>query len=179
MQPLHDPLVEENLGTSASPSATLDDVLEEQRSTTVAIIDGMAELQSLKLKEANTCSDLAYQFCKKIFAKYRKFSEIHVVFDTYVENSLKAAERLCRQKVITPVQYKITSNTNIKSITLQKLLSHVKTKDALTELLSKSLLSSATKCNISLVVAYRNIAESNNIGVSDLQKSSQATYLVG
>lgn len=97
--------------------ANLEKVQEVQTQITVAIIDGMAESQSLKLKQAATCSDLADQFCDKIFTKCRTFSELHVVFDTYMDNSLKAAERLRRQKGIPPTRYKIESNTSIKAIT--------------------------------------------------------------
>ena len=56
----------------------------------VAVVDGMPEINALKItKDTQTISDLAKQFCHKIFLKYDDFSELHVVFDTYVENSLK------------------------------------------------------------------------------------------
>lgn len=151
--------------------------LEEQEVSTqiiaVAIIDGMTELQSLKLKQPAVCSDLADQFRNKLFTKYRTFSEVHVVFDTYIDNSLKAAERLRRQKGIPSVQYKIDRNTNIKTVTLQKLLSHTKRKDELTEFLSKALLAAAAKLNINVVVAYRQNAEAIQLSVAHLKSSHE------
>ena len=48
---------------------TIQEPMETPRILTVAIVDGMTELQSLKLKQANTCTDLANQFCKVILSK--------------------------------------------------------------------------------------------------------------
>ena len=57
--------------------------------------------------------------------KYAMFSQMHVVFDTYVENSLKAATRCIQQHGTVPKEYKINNSTNIKSVPLKKLLGHV------------------------------------------------------
>ena len=67
-----------------------DPVESPQPAFSVAVVDGMVEIHTLKLtKDSQTVSDLAKQFCHKIFLKYENFSELHVVFDTYIENSLK------------------------------------------------------------------------------------------
>ena len=52
----------------------------------VAIVDGMAELQSLqKSKDIITCKDLAEAFASKVLGKYLKCDELHIIFDSCVE----------------------------------------------------------------------------------------------
>ena len=109
----------------------------------VAIVDGMAEVQAFKLYQVNTCLDFTNQFCDKIFSKYSMFSPMHVVFDTYVENSLKAATRCIRQHGTVPKEYKINNSTNTKPVPLKKLLGHIRTKEALTEFISNALVKAA------------------------------------
>ena len=57
-----------------------------QSSFDVAMVDAMAELQSLdKSKTIQTFSVLFHNFASKIDMKYRRYHEIHLVFDTYCE----------------------------------------------------------------------------------------------
>lgn len=61
-----------------------------ERTFSVAIVDGMAELQALdNSKGIQTCTDLAEAFTKKTEKKYWEYKEIHLVFDTYKENSIQ------------------------------------------------------------------------------------------
>ena len=51
----------------------------------VAIVDGMAEVQSLEKPDwIKTCSDLADHFAATIFEKYQDADEIRLIFDRFV-----------------------------------------------------------------------------------------------
>ena len=139
----------------------------------VVIVDGMAEVQALKLHQVNTCLDFANQLCDKMFSKYAMFSQMHVVFDTYVENSLKAATRCIRQHGTVPKEYKINNSTNIKSVPLKKLLDHVRTKDALTEFLSNAMVKAAADLQKDVVVAFRDKFLSGKLTISCLNSSHE------
>ena len=105
----------------------------------VAIVDGMAELQALqKSKDMATCKDLAEAFTSKVFAKYGKYDEIHIIFDSYVKNSIKAITREKRLHGIEPIEFKIMDSTVITNVTMKKLLSHPDTKDELSAYISES-----------------------------------------
>jgi len=60
---------------------------------TVAIIDGMAELQSLgKPHWVSSCEKLAKHFNDCLFHKYHESDEVRLVFDRYdLPSSLKTA----------------------------------------------------------------------------------------
>ena len=82
-----------------------------QNSYTVAVIDGMAELQSFH-EEPNigTCDQPASSFVHSLERKYNIYYEVHVVFDRYdVSKSLESATREHRTKTGSkPVAYKIS-----------------------------------------------------------------------
>ena len=72
-------------------------VLEQQSSTvghTVAVIDGIAELQSFNKHQTDSCNDLCIQFSNKLFTKYKGYSQLHIVFDTCTEHSLNLLQEL-------------------------------------------------------------------------------------
>ncbi|CAG9767441.1 unnamed protein product [Ceutorhynchus assimilis] len=108
-----------------------------------AIVDGMALLHTYhKPNTVKTCLDLGISFNKWIGLgqKFNNYSELHVVFDSYKENSLKKALREIRQKGSDPIQYKIGPETKIGSVPMNKLLAHDNTKHKLTEFLSHQIL---------------------------------------
>ncbi|CAH3024122.1 unnamed protein product, partial [Porites evermanni] len=59
----------------------------------LAIVDGMAEVQSLDKPEwINNCRDLAEYFTNRLLVKYNDLQELHMIFDRYdVPSSLKSA----------------------------------------------------------------------------------------
>lgn len=81
--------------------------------SSVAIIDGMAEVQMISLNNMKFLSNFADAFVTRIFFKYGMFNEIHVVFDSYNENSLKSFERTRRQKGVDPVKYNVHFYTKL------------------------------------------------------------------
>lgn len=93
-----------------------------------AIVDAMAEVQMLT-NDCTTSLELAHKFSSTIFRKYANYDEVHVIFDTYEENSLKNATRRKRQLGLCPVYYTafktVNTSTKITNVLMKKLLSHV------------------------------------------------------
>ena len=128
--------------------------IEPENIDTVAIIDGMTELQALdKSPNIKTCSDLADHFIRRINNKYSNYSCLHLIFDSYVEDSLKQFTRERRRTNVERIHYRIEPETNIYSATKQKLLSHEKTKDELTHFLAERFLENAAANNRNVVIA--------------------------
>ena len=96
----------------------------------VDIVDGMAEVQSLKKTDnVRNCLDLADHFIVKLFEKYSECDELRLIFDRYdIPLSLKMATRTRRQGQQPAIAYRISDSTNISNATMKKLLSHVNTK---------------------------------------------------
>lgn len=109
----------EKTGESLDTLRTDDSVASSAPSTmTVAIIDGMAELQSLdKSHWESSCEKLAKHFNDCLFHKYRESEEVRLVFDRYdLPSSLKTATRAQRQGTTDPVYYRITDSTQIAKL---------------------------------------------------------------
>lgn len=139
----------------------------------VAIIDAMAEVQMLdKPDHIVTCKELATYFFFKLRMKYSSFDEVHLIFDTYLEHSLKNWTRRKRQGEVSAVHYHITSDTNIRNTSLKNLLAHVKTKGELTAFFSREILRLAHNEHQHYIISWaNNVKASSNtkiIDVSDL-----------
>jgi hypothetical protein len=139
----------------------------------VAVVDGMAELQALEKTVAiTTCADLSKAFTSKMQNKYWKYDEVHIIFDTYYDSSIKSLTRSRRLLGEEPCQFKIGDNTNIANISMKKFLSHIRTKDALTDYLAHKLLENARKTGQKLVVAWRDQASGTHFD-ADILSSTQ------
>ena len=104
----------------------------------VCIIDAMAVVQAIKKGPSMlTCLDFASAFVRSIRKIIFGYDESCVIFDRYIDNSLKAQTRGKRSAGIDPVKFDIKDSTNIKLVPLKTLLSHNKTKSKLTEYLGK------------------------------------------
>lgn len=122
----------------------------------VAIIDGMAEVQSLpKTKDIKTCEQLAILFVNRLENKYCSFSEVHVIFDRYdIPSSLKSATRDGRQGGKPSVAYRISDNMPIENISLSQLLAHANTKHELTVYLATKVIKASENYERQTVVAW-------------------------
>lgn len=142
--------------------------------TKVAVLDAMAELHLYaKSSEVKSCGDLAKEFYSMIKKKYKLFDEIHVVFDTYLERSLKNFTRCKRQGSELPTQFKICTDTNIQNTTMKKLLSHSKTKSDLSEFLSRKIIEYGQNDGMKMVVSFKNQAYSSYNVNTDMLESDQ------
>ena len=97
-------------------------------------------------------ADFAKAFVNSIRRVVHGYDEGRVIFDRYIENSLKAQTRAKRTSKIEPVKFDINDETNIKHDPLKVLLSHIETKSQLTEHLGKALLKSFEGSEFVLVV---------------------------
>jgi len=84
----------------------------------VAIVDGMAEVQSLYNPEwIKNCVQLAEHFSNCVLQTYTGSSEVRLIFDRYdLPFSLKAAIRVRRQGGQAPVYYHITKTAHIAKV---------------------------------------------------------------
>ena len=146
-------------------------------SYSVAIIDGMAELQGFqKEKQIQTCEHLANSFLESIEKKYQLYHEVHLVFDRYdVPMSLKTATRDIRTSKVgsLPVAYKIDQRTNIGHISMAKLLAHTQTKHELTVFLSNKFIEQSMFKERQSVAAYSNTVKATKFSVDDLASSQE------
>ena len=111
MQHLQELVSQDIVQNTDCSSPSIDD-----RVFSVAIIDAMAEVQSMTTKNVETFDELSCLFADKLLHKYSNFSELHVEFDAYLVNSLKVSERARRQKGVIPNHFKVGGHTKIKNI---------------------------------------------------------------
>ncbi|CAB4019967.1 Hypothetical predicted protein [Paramuricea clavata] len=113
------------------------------------------------------CSDFANAFVRSIKKIISGYEEGRVIFDRYLENSLKAQTRSKRSTGIDPVKFDINDATNIKLVPLKTLLSHIETKSKLTEYLGKAVLREYADSNKSVVVVYGTWTYCNKPNIVD------------
>ena len=101
-------------------------------------IDGMALVNRIKKDvQITTCKDLAETFTH-LFHHESEGYEVRLIFDHYQENSIKDQTRN-KSTQGNQTRYKIKNDTNLHGVTMKKLLSHVLTKQDLTEFLGNHL----------------------------------------
>ena len=109
----------------------------------LAIIDAMAILQSVnKSSQIKKMKGFRETFLKKIGKRTEEYNEVNVIFDEYIENSLKYKTRATRVtcKAAAEVHYRINDNMSLASIILKNFPSSTKTKQSLTAYLADDLL---------------------------------------
>ena len=166
----------EKTGESLDTSRTDDSVASSAPSTmTVAIIDGMAELQSLdKPHWVSSCEKLAKHFNDCLFHKYRESEEVRLVFDRYdLPSSLKTATRAQRQGTTDPVYYRITDSTQIAKVNMKRLLSHSNTKMELTVYLAQKSMEYAVLNGRRFVVSWACQCEATHQRTEHLQSNQE------
>ena len=134
-------ILEKLTGESSSEVTRQTSSLNAEVQFKVAIVAGMAEIQSLDKPEwIKACKHLAEHFNNRLFSKYDENHEIRLIFDRYdVPSSLKSVTLTRRQGLEDPVYYRISVSTHIAKVPLKKLLSNKKTKAELTTFLAKKV----------------------------------------
>ena len=128
----------------------------------VLVVDAMAILQSMKKTQSiKTVADLADAFTHRIDVMMHGFKEGRVVFDRYLELSLKNKTRLKRGT--TSVEYQVHPDMKL-NMSIRELLSSSKTKHKLTCLLANHLLEHKPQDNdaFKMVVVYDNKIKSDD-----------------
>lgn len=79
------------------------------------IIDGMVLIQELKPTSSMTFNDLGQIFLKRILSSGRKYNarRFTVIFDNYISQSLKSAERLRRGESSDITEYKVSGSRKV------------------------------------------------------------------
>ena len=111
----------------------------------------MAIVKSISIensKNIKTCEDFASVFTNQITDELQRFSEIRVIFNLYLDISLKSKTRDDRINS-TQIQNRVDGSTINKHLKTSEFLSHIKTKQDLTVYLSQKLENALTKTNIS------------------------------
>ena len=130
----------------------------------VIVFDGMAVVNKIDIKKLKlrSCKEFASAFVQKVKKESQGFDEVRVIFDRYIEESLKSGTRTIRTGSET-ICYKISDDTIIQHLTTKQFLSDIKTKQELTKYLSKKLFD--VYHDVAFVVSYEFIGMSN---ISDL-----------
>ena len=158
-----------------APSTPVLNTDPNQPEKTVAIVDAMAEIQSMgKPQWIKTCTHLAEHFTARMVNKYGHLDEFHLVFDQYdVPLSLKTATRVQRQGNEQLICYHITDSTNIGKVPLKRLLAHTDTKKELTSYLAEKMLTKGKEEHINVVVAWSNNCEASHRDAKHLASTQE------
>eukprot|EP00794_Sanderia_malayensis_P004106 gene4106-4663_t len=84
-----------------------------------------------------TVEDISKILLGQVDLVSRKASEIHLVLDTYKDDSLKQNTHMKRKGYQKAINFRIADKRNIQKISMTKLLSSERTKQSLTEYLAK------------------------------------------
>ena len=139
----------------------------EPANFTVAVVDGMAVVQSLDNPNLiKTCKDLSNHFLSKLDSKFSQYREVHIVLDRYdMDKSLKTATRVRRQACKQPVAFHVSDTTKIENTPLRELLSHTNTKDEL----MVYFIEHGRETGKSYTVASRDTVNASGMDVNHLQ----------
>ena len=145
----------------------------------VAIVDGMAEVQSLDKPEwTRKCAQLTENFSNCVMQTHTGSNEVRLIFDRYdLPFSLKAATRVRRQGSQAPVYCHITDTTHIAKVPMKRLLSHTKTKMQLTIYLGQKIKEYADGSGKQLVVAWGSVCKATHKDVGHLQRNQEEAKL--
>lgn len=117
------------------------------------VVDAMAVLQSMKKTPTmRTLADLRETFVRRIENMLHGFNEGRIIFDRYLDQSLKNKTR--QKRAVTSTEFEIHPEMKL-SMSLKELLSSSKTKSSLTAYLAQGLLEHfQNSATCSLIVAY-------------------------
>ena len=102
----------------------------------VILFDGMALVNAIpKTERIKTCTDVAQAFHDQLSNMADEYDEVRLVFDRYINSSLKEQMRRKRTKGKS-TYYHVKDTTLLKNIFLKDFLSYIKTKAELTAYLA-------------------------------------------
>lgn len=145
----------EGAKTESAPAPVPDIAMADCpiRVAQVLIVDAMAVLQCMKKTPTmRKISDLSEAFIKRIEGMMVGYDEGRVVFDRYIDQSLKNQTR--QKRAVTSTEYEIHSEMKL-TMSLKELLSASRTKSSLTAMLAEGLLKYYSRnSTFKLVVVY-------------------------
>ena len=146
------------------------DPADESSAHRVIIIDGMAVVNSVtKTEQMKTYQDFVDAFLQKIYNMTSQYDEVRLVFDRYINSSLKEQMRTKRTKGKS-TYYHVKDNTLIQNISLKDFLSDIRTKGELVEYLADKVLSHSKSSNNTLkkVMVTSGTQTKGNVDIQDL-----------
>ena len=144
----------------------VDDALQHS-SDSLVIIDAMAVIQAMKkLPGMTRVVDLKRAFinCTKGYTEHRGYSQTRVIFDQYLDESLKdktRAKRATSQSALNAT-YKVHDDMSIKIISLRDLMLSPTTKSQIARLFGESLLKEYDGHKHQLIVTYDTNIKTNS-----------------
>ena len=135
------------------PDLPADDIADGAFREQALVVDAMAVLQNMKKTATmRTLADLKEAFVRRIENMLTGFNEGRIIFDLYLEQSMKYKTR--QKRGVTSTEYEVHPEMKL-SMPLKELLSSSKTKSSLTAYLAESLLAHFhNSATCSAIVAY-------------------------
>ena len=145
----------------ASGQTNANDTSKNKKS--VIIFDGMALVNSIQKTECvKTCKDFAEGFLANSVQASHGYNEVRLVFDRYMQGSLKEKMREKRTGG-NEIQYHVDDRTVLTHILLKQFLSDIQTKAELTTYLAdKCLVYFSEHTETDFVVVSGTTAQSNH-----------------
>ena len=107
-----------------------------------------------------TCKDLKDQFIERLSNESSGFSEVRIVFDRYIDGSLKEQIREKRTSGKSGC-YIVKDSTTLAGLTMKQFLSHIQTKSDLTAYLSEYAIHELANMGRRFVVMFETKSISN------------------
>ena len=126
----------------------------------VILFDSMAVVHRLRLGSSIINYEQFADTFFRIIQEESSHAEVKVVFDRYIDHSLKGSTRE-KRRMYTPAQDEVQDDTSLKNLTLKTFLSHILTKQDLTVYLGKKLAKKFTKEQIAFAVSFNGTTVTN------------------
>ena len=142
------------------PKRSLIDNTDEKPLNAV-IIDAIALLNKIQITpQIKTCSEIKTAFKNHLLQEACEFDDIRLVFDRYLNCSLKEQ---CHENRTSgrQIKYIIRDSTPLEGITLKDFLSHIETKSDLTTYLAEYCVKELKKADKKFVVVYQTSCVTN------------------
>ena len=108
----------------------------------------MVHVQSMRKDSTiKTGKNFADAFINRVDKLFSNSNDGRLIFDRYLEGSLKGQTRRKRTKGCNPIKYKVSDTMDIKNISIKSLLSHIVTKSELTFFFKAKVLQNYSSSN--------------------------------
>ena len=131
MRKLYSNKIERNMVT--------DDNLSQRK---VIVFDSMAAVNKISITKSKTemCADFVEVFVDRILDESFRYNEVRVIFDRYIEGSLKAQTMVGRTRGYSRV-FQVHDEIKIDNLKIKTFLPSIETKNDLTVFLRKEVAS--------------------------------------
>ena len=135
------------LGETTIEHTYYGETANESSTYRVIVNDGMAVANFvIKTEQMKTCQHFADSFLGIICHMAEKYDEVLLVFDRYIETSLKEQMRTKRTKGKSTYRH-VKDNSLIQNISLKDFLSYIRTKAELTEYIAEKVVCHSKSSN--------------------------------